>query len=234
MSSIALFGAGPALGLSLARRYASAGYDVALVARDPDKLARLERELADAPGAVATFVADLADRERVRATIAAIRERFDLPDVVVYAPGDVTKLPVSALALDPEELERWLPLHLLSPLALGAAVLPDMTRRGSGAFIVAQGTMASTPQAPFASVGAAQAALRNWAHGAAQEAGEHGVLVATLTIHGLIERSAAASLFDQGHFDEVERNALPRHDPDELAERIWDLIAKRDRVDLVV
>ena len=142
MPSIAIFGAGPALGLSVARRFAADGYEVGLVARDPAKLTELERALSQDGASVATFAADLADREQVRAAAAAVRERFGVPDAVVYAPGDVTRMPVPALELDAEALESWLPLHLLSPLALAAATLPGMLERGSGAFVVAQGIMA--------------------------------------------------------------------------------------------
>jgi NADP-dependent 3-hydroxy acid dehydrogenase YdfG len=223
MPSIAVFGAGPALGLSVARRFAAERYAVALVARDPAKLSGLERTLAAGGATVAAFPADLADRAQAGAAAAALRERFGLPDAVVYSPGDVSRLPVGALALDAEQLDTWLPLHLLTPLALFASLLPGMLERGSGALIAVQGTAAREPQAELASVGAAQAALRNWIHAAAPPARERGVRLATVAVGGLIERSAAAALFARGHFDEITDGQFPRRDPDELAERIWRL-----------
>jgi NADP-dependent 3-hydroxy acid dehydrogenase YdfG len=222
MPTLAIFGAGPALGLSVARRFAAGGHDIALIARDPAKLARLADALGSAQ-AVETFTADLTDRAQIRDALAGVRARFGLPDVVVYAPGDVSRLPVAALDLSPEALETWLPLHLLSPLALGEALLSDMIARGSGALLVVQGIAAREPDPMLASVGAAQAALRNWLHAAAAQAGPHGVRVRGLLIGALIERSAAATLFDQGRFAGVEAGALPRVDPDDLAERAWTL-----------
>jgi NADP-dependent 3-hydroxy acid dehydrogenase YdfG len=214
MPSIAIFGAGPAFGASVARRFHAAGYDVALVARDPAKLAPLAEETG-----ASTHLAELTDRAQVLAALDAI----GLTDVVVWSPGDVSRLPVAALDLDAETLETWLPLHLLSPLALGHAVVPEMVERGSGTFVVAQGVAASRPDPMLASVGAPQAALRNWLDCAAQLAEPRGVKVAALEIAELIERSAAARLFDQGHFEGVEDGALPRIDPDALADRVWNL-----------
>jgi short-subunit dehydrogenase len=234
MPSIAVFGAGPALGLSIARRFSADGYDVALIARDPAKLDRLAAELATGHVDVATFSGDLADRSQLRNAVAAVRNRFGLPDVVVYAPGDVSRLPVAALELTPEELETWLPLHLLSPLALGEAVLGDMLARGSGSLLVVQGVAAREPDPMLASVGAAQAALRNWLHCAAAQAAPRGVHVRGLVIGALIQRSAAAALFDQGHFADVEDGALPRANPDDLAERAWRLAFDSEAVELVI
>jgi short-subunit dehydrogenase len=234
MPSAAIFGAGPAFGLSIARRFAARGHDVALIARDPAKLEGLATQLAPTGVEVATFAADLADRPQVRDALAAVRRRFGLPDAVVYAPGDVTRLPVPALELTPEVLESWLPLHLLSPLALGAALLGPMMARGSGAFLVVQGTAARQPDPMLASVGAAQAALRNWLHAAAAQAGPRGVRVRALLVGALIERSAAAALFDGGRFADVEPGSLPRVDPDDLADRAWSELLESETAELAL
>jgi NAD(P)-dependent dehydrogenase (short-subunit alcohol dehydrogenase family) len=126
MPSIVVFGAGPALGASVAARFAQEGYDVALVARDPAKLRALSASLG---GEIATVTADVADRAQVRAAAEAVRRRVGVPDVVLYSPGDVSRLPVGALELTPEVMETWLPLHLLSPLTVIHTYLPAMLER---------------------------------------------------------------------------------------------------------
>src|SRR4051794_12596835 len=104
MPTLAIFGAGPALGLSTATRFAHGGYAIHLVGRNQTTLGSLSREL-DAIGAtVARSVADLGDPEQVRAVAEQIESRSGTPDVVLYSPGDVSRLPIDVQALDADEL----------------------------------------------------------------------------------------------------------------------------------
>jgi NAD(P)-dependent dehydrogenase (short-subunit alcohol dehydrogenase family) len=237
MPTLAVFGAGPALGLSVARRFGRAGYDVALVGRNPGTLGPLATELRAAGVGVTEVLADLAEVAQVRAAAAQLGS----PDVVLYSPGDVSRLPVATLALDAEELATWLPLHLLSPVALVQAVLPGMLARGSGTLLFAQGASARTPDPALASVSAAQAGLLNYLHALATTVGHRGIDVHTMLIGSLIERSAVAALVDQGHFDEqltveiaqqLSVAAPPRVDPDDLADRYWSVTGRPGDVEI--
>src|ERR1700761_6384287 len=79
--TIAIFGAGPGLGASIARRFAADGFRVALIARNAERLDALVEQLA-AEGIEATgFPADLAAPEEIPALISAVRERFGRIDV---------------------------------------------------------------------------------------------------------------------------------------------------------
>lgn len=153
---------------------------------------------------------------------------------MLYSPGDVSRLPVPALALTPTELRTWLPLHLLSPVALAQAMLPGMLDRGSGSLLFALGNTARHPAAPLASVNTPQAGLLNYLHGLSQAAAPRGVYVGALLIGTLIEGSAAAKLFDAGHFASVEPGAVPRVEPGVLAERLWEMTATKEAVELEV
>ncbi|MGH3085599.1 MAG: SDR family NAD(P)-dependent oxidoreductase, partial [Gaiellaceae bacterium] len=62
MPSIAIVGAGPGLGLAIARTFGSEGYDVALVSRHRAKLDGLIDQLASENIAAAAFPADVLDR----------------------------------------------------------------------------------------------------------------------------------------------------------------------------
>lgn len=228
MPTLAIFGAGPALGLSVAHRFGREGYQVSLVGRNPTTLKPLAADLRGAGVEVTEVIADLADRAQVRTAAAAV----GTPDVVLYSPGDVSRLPVAPLNLDAEELESWLPLHLLSPVALIHALLPGMLQRGSGTLLFAQGSAVRAPDQALASVSAAQAALLHYLHTLAAAVGPRGIDVHSLLIGALIERSAAATLVDSGHFDEqltvagADRPTVrlpPRVDPDLLADRFWEL-----------
>jgi len=232
--TLAVFGAGPALGLATARRFGAEGYRIALVARDRAKLDDLEKDLVERGIEAYGVTADLADTGAARAAAAAITGRFGTPDVLLYSPGDVSRLPVGALDLDAEELLTWLPLHLLTPIALVRSVLPDMLARGSGALLFAQGASARVPMPALGSVGVAQSGLLNYLHALAAEVGPRGIYVGTLLIGALIERSAAAGLWERGGFDTVVAGPLPRIDPDTLAQRYWELVRDRPGVEELV
>jgi NAD(P)-dependent dehydrogenase (short-subunit alcohol dehydrogenase family) len=101
-------------------------------------------------------------------------DRFGTPDVLLYSPGDISRLPVGALELDAEELATWLPLNLLTPIALVRSVLPDMLARGSGALLFAQRASARVPMPALGSAGVAQSGLLNYVHALAAAVGPHG------------------------------------------------------------
>ncbi len=58
-----LVGAGPGLGMAVARRFAEGGYRVTLVARSTDGLGNLADSLADTGSQIDTVVADASDSE---------------------------------------------------------------------------------------------------------------------------------------------------------------------------
>lgn len=221
MAHLAVFGAGPALGLSAALRFGRAGYSVTLIARNADTLERLRRRLAAEEIAVDVLFADLTDEAAVDAALTELHAAHGVPDVVVYGPGDVARLPVDAMSLDTETLRSWLPINLTTPVYIIHALLPAMTARGSGAVLIAQGNSVREPQAALASVSIPQSGLLNYLHSLDQQVRSSGVRVGSLLISRLIENSAAHKLFDSGRFATVEPNELPRVHPDVLAEELF-------------
>src|ERR1700728_4702780 len=64
-----LIGAGPGLGMAVARRFADGGYRVTLVARSMDGLGDLADSLAGTGARIDTVAADASDPEGLRARI---------------------------------------------------------------------------------------------------------------------------------------------------------------------
>ncbi|MFD0478345.1 SDR family NAD(P)-dependent oxidoreductase [Nonomuraea thailandensis] len=62
MPTIAIVGAGPGLGLAIARTFGSRGFDVALIARTKDKLETLVAQLGKEGITAEAFPADVLDR----------------------------------------------------------------------------------------------------------------------------------------------------------------------------
>jgi short-subunit dehydrogenase len=232
---IAVFGAGPGLGASVARRFGREGFRVALVARRKDRLDALVAQLAGEGIEAAAFAADLSDPAQVPGLIDAIRARFGRIDVVEYGPisGDQSFTP--ATALDAATLERLTRLLLLTPVEVVRTVLPELTERGDGAVLLTHGYSAVQPMPFFSGVGPIMSAARNYLYSLNAELAGTGIYAGTLAIAASIARSEMAEAAAA-----AERPAelpggveIPTVDPDDLAERYWDMYTRRDRVEQI-
>src|SRR5690348_15771486 len=80
-------GASRGIGRAIAIAFAEAGADVAVLARDGDRLAEVALEVEKAGGRVVVLVADVTDREAVDLAVGAAIERLGHVDVVVNNAG---------------------------------------------------------------------------------------------------------------------------------------------------
>ena len=79
-----LVGAGPGLGMAVARRFANGGYRVTLVARSMDGLGKLADSLADTGAQIDTIVADASDPEGLGARMAELYNQPGAPGLIIY------------------------------------------------------------------------------------------------------------------------------------------------------
>jgi NADP-dependent 3-hydroxy acid dehydrogenase YdfG len=236
LKTIAIFGAGPALGLSTARRFGGENYRVALVARRQESLDELAAALPNVE--TATFRADLLDPAQLTAAVGRIEERFGHIDVAIWSPGGLDQPRVPVLEVDPDELPNQLNLLLLAPIRLARLLLPGMRERGDGALLFASGASAITPVPQLGNVGIALAGMRNYVLGAHATLTDEGVYVGIVPIGGLIKNSAAEAVVlsapDGFEGFDLEALKLTTIDPDDIAEIFWDLNTKRDRAEELV
>lgn len=231
MSTIAIFGAGPSLGLAVARNFGHEGFRVALVARTADRLNDMAAELGREGIEAAGFAADLSDPASALAAADAIEDRFGPVDVIEYSPTPAENSPRALPSqIDAATLAPLLGKHLSTPLAIVQRVLPGMLERGNGALLFALGSSAKYPMPRLASGGMIGAALRSYVHALHAELAPRGVYAGTLLIGALISgsaahRNAAAWSADTG------AGELPVVTAGELAERYWSLYVKRDRAE---
>ncbi|MCZ4519491.1 SDR family NAD(P)-dependent oxidoreductase [Rhodococcus ruber] len=228
-----MFGAGTGLGLSVARRFGREGFRVALVARRPERLEGLVRELTKESIEAASFSADLNKPDEMPGVVEAIRERFGRIDVVEYGPNGGNQGFTAAKDLDDKVLAEFAPLFLFTPVEVVRSVLPEMLERGDGAILFTHGYSAVQPMPFLSGPGPLMSAARNYLYSLNAELKDTGVYAGTLAIAASIDRSeAAAAYLSSGDASSVE-STLPAIDPDVLAEYYWDMYTRRDRVEQV-
>ncbi|SEM16060.1 gluconate 5-dehydrogenase [Roseovarius tolerans] len=120
-------GASSGLGRHAALVLARAGARVVGVAR---REAALRDWVKEAGGGAAYVVADVADRDALPETVAAMRAPFGAPQIVVHAAGVNTRQ--SADEVTPEGWDATLALNLTAPFFLTQALVPGMRADGWG------------------------------------------------------------------------------------------------------
>lgn len=230
---LAIFGAGPGLGTALARRFGKENFRVALVARNGGRLRAIADELA-AEGVDATaFPADLSDPANAATVVREIKDHHGRIDVVSYQPLPGGTAFVPAVELDAERLSHWVNLFLLSPVAIAHSVLPDMTERGNGGFIVTGGFTAADPQPFISGIGPAMAGIRNFVHSLHGEVADAGVYAGVVTLAALIKHSEAYNAISPEQLAEITggTTGLQVIDPADLADTYWRLFTDRDQAE---
>lgn len=126
-------GASAGIGREFCAQLAARGHDLAIVARDGERLAVLARELeAQHRVAVEPFQADLS-READIARLAELIAGAGRLSLLVNNAGFGTR--GTLLEGDPERQAQMLRLHTMAPMRLTVAALPVLLRRNTGAVV---------------------------------------------------------------------------------------------------
>src|SRR5213593_430317 len=160
---VVITGGSRGLGLVLARYVCARGGNVALIARDPEELARAKADLAPHGTVVLTIECDLLDAEQIRSAVRRIIDRFGKIDILINNAGIIEIGPLEHLR--PEDFDRAMRLHFWAPLELISQVVPEMRTWGCGRIVnissiggkVAVPHMASYSASKFALTGLSDA-----------------------------------------------------------------------------
>jgi len=121
------------LGLVLARHICGQGGNVALIARDPDELARAKADLAPRGGAVLTIQCDLLDAAQIDAAVREIIDRFGKIDILINCAGIIEVGPFEHMTR--EDFECAMRLHFWAPYELVSRIVPEMRTWGGGRIV---------------------------------------------------------------------------------------------------
>ncbi|MFL6126223.1 SDR family NAD(P)-dependent oxidoreductase [Actinophytocola sp.] len=235
MSTAAVIGVGPGLGMSIAHRVGREGYTVALVSRSDTRHAGYVSSLAEEGIAAEAFTADVRDRATLLSTLDAIEARLGPIDLLYYGPGAVdldAQRPGPITATTAEEVRDLVSATVYPAIDVVNRVLPGMLDRGSGGLLIAGGLSAVQPMPFLGALAVAAAALHNYVVTLNAGLAGTGVHAGSLVIGGLVERGDIHQLVkaDPDRFGGVPPRTL---DPDDIAEGAWELYRTRARAEAV-
>ena len=198
MGSAIVIGAGPGIGLSVARRAAREGMPVGVIAR-------ADATVVSAVGALAGHevhgvAANATDEAALRGALDEITDRLGPPDLLVYNAALIRADAIGELTAA-QQLDTWA-VNVVGAITAAAHVAPGMAARGRGTIVITGGMPEPVPAYVSLSLGKAGVrtlvALLDGTYGAA------GVHVATVTVLGEVTPGSA-------------------FDPDDIAEHYWRL-----------
>lgn len=136
MRNIVIVGAGPGLGLSLAKKFGVNGFRVAVISRNPEKLSMIISELKKLNIEAQSFVADVTDLAALKQVIQAIIKEFGSIDVLEFSPYAGWDKFTHVLETTPQSVLEQINSYLLPAVLSVNEVLPNMIHRGSGAILL--------------------------------------------------------------------------------------------------
>jgi len=204
----AVVGIGPGNGAALARRFATEGYAVALLARRTEFSETLAAELGDARA----YACDVADADSVAKAFAAIRADLGAVDVVAYNAGSGTWGTVEDIT--PEGFETSWRVNALGLLLVSQQVIPAMKEKGAGSIVVVGATASRRGMPRTTAFAPAKAAQRSLAEAMARHLWPAGIHVALIILDGVVDLERTRAAMPDKPDDFFIR-------PDDVAETAW-------------
>jgi NAD(P)-dependent dehydrogenase (short-subunit alcohol dehydrogenase family) len=203
--SALIVGTGPGLSASLARLFAGKGLQVAVAARQTDKLA----DLAKQTGAT-VHACNAADPKDVAGLFDALDAAGHTPDVVVYNASNRVRGPL--VDLPPDDVKRAIEISAFGGFLVSQQAARRMLPKSHGAIFLTGATAGVKGFALSATFAMGKFALRGLAQSMARELSPKGIHVAHFVIDGGIR--AAARPVPANDPDSLL-------DPDAIAETYW-------------
>jgi NADP-dependent 3-hydroxy acid dehydrogenase YdfG len=207
--SIVIVGAGPNLGLAVARRFGREGFAVGLVSRTQSRLDELAARLGEDGITAVGASAEIRDADALAATIAAIADRLGAVEVLEYSPLPAPEFMKPILETTVDDVRGPLEFSVLGAVAATRAVIEPMRAAGRGTILFTTGGAAINPYPLRAGVGISFAGEVAYARMLHDQLADDGVHVAHTAIAGRIAPGGD-------------------HEPDDVAEVLWRRHTERD------
>ena len=131
-------GGSSGIGKACAKKLASLGANISIIARDENKLsiakAEIEQNAIDREQKIVTIIADVSDRDRVAKAIDLAVEKIGDPDLLITSAG--IAIPGYFQQQQIEIFERSMAINYFGSLYTIKAVLPLMAKRKQGQIVL--------------------------------------------------------------------------------------------------
>ena len=204
MSTIAIVGAGTGLGVAVARRFGTEGFDIALISRNQNKLDQLAAELTAEGLTARGYAANVRDAQALCAALEQASTDLGPIEVLQYSPIPQKEFLRPVLETTVEDLTAAVEFSIYGPVTAVHQVLDGMRSLGRGSILFVNGGSGARPNASVAGTSIAFAGEAAFARMLHDTLAAENIHVGQLIIPGAIE---------PGH---------PHNDPAILAGLLWD------------
>ncbi|MEK9683122.1 MAG: SDR family NAD(P)-dependent oxidoreductase [Rhodospirillaceae bacterium] len=202
-----ILGAGSGLSASLARRFATEGFKVALAARNVDKLSDICQET----GALA-YKCDAVKPDQVETLFSSVMSDLGAPDLAIYNASNRVRGPITDI--EPGAVLRAIQISCYGGFLMAQQAARHMLARGDGAifFTGASAGVKGFPNSTSFAMG--KFGLRGLAQALARELHPQNIHVGHFIIDGGISKGPEDPRNDRGPDGLL--------DPDAIAKTYWD------------
>jgi NADP-dependent 3-hydroxy acid dehydrogenase YdfG len=197
-----IVGAGPNLGLAIARRFGREGLAVGLISRNQEKVEGLAAELREDSLEAAGAAADIRDAEALSKAIEGLASDLGPVEVLEYSPLPAKEFMKPILETTVEDVRGPLEFSVLGAVAAVRAVVGPMRDAGRGSILFTTGGAAINPYPARAGVGISFAGEVAYARMLHDELADDGIHVAHTAVGGSIAPGGD-------------------NEPDDIAEVLW-------------
>jgi NAD(P)-dependent dehydrogenase (short-subunit alcohol dehydrogenase family) len=198
----AVIGAGPGIGLAVARRFGREGMKVALLARRGPEMERVAGELVSAGIEAKGHACDAERAHDITDALQAVVH--DLGPVTCLVYNAAVPKPGGPLEVGLEQLVRQFRVDVGGALVAVQRVVPHMKTSRRGTVLLTGGGLALEPWPQMTALSIGKAGIRSLALCLHKELKVHGIHAATVTVDGLVEKGG-------------------KLDPDAIAAVFWEL-----------
>ena len=217
---ILITGASSGIGLTVAKKMASAGAHVLLVARTQDTLQQVQTEIVQAGGKASIFPCDLSDMEAIDRVAKEIIQKVEHIDILINNAGRSIRRAVHESIDRFHDFERTMQLNYFGAVRLVLNVLPHMINRKGGQIINISSIGVLANATRFSAYVASKAALDAFSRCLSAEVHSHKISITSIYMPLVRTPMIAPTKI---------YNYVPTLSPDQAADLIAYAVVKRPK-----
>lgn len=177
-----IVGTGPGLGSALAANFADAGMDLAVAARNTEKLLGLVQSVKARGSRIGSYGCDVQRERSVKQLFNMVEQELGPPDLVIYNVEHF--VPGGILDIEPPAFEDCWRAMTFGAFLIGKEAAKRMVDRGKGTIIFTGATASLRGSSGYINLAVGKFGIRALAQSMARELGPKGVHVAHVIIDG--------------------------------------------------